>query len=97
MLQVTIERVLVVQKRVPCTSFVPPHADNWLPHSAQVLGAIGGNDQVLVFVHSRKETYKTGKFLKETAMAAETLARFVKVRLCAASCALMLCVPSQHS
>ena len=45
----------------------------------QVLGAIGGSDQVLVFVHSRKETYKTGKFLKDTAMAAETLARFVKV------------------
>ena len=47
---------------------------------AQVLGAIGGSDQVLVFVHSRKETYKTGKFLKDTAMAAETLARFVKAR-----------------
>jgi len=47
----------------------------------QVLGAIGGSDQVLVFVHSRKETYKTGKYLKDTAMAAETLARFVKARL----------------
>ena len=49
--------------------------------TVQVLGAIGGSDQVLVFVHSRKETYKTGKFLKDTAMAAETLARFVKARV----------------
>ena len=39
-----------------------------------------GKKQMLIFVHSRKETAKTAKYLKETAMANETLARFMSVR-----------------
>eukprot|EP00798_Chlamydomonas_sp_ICE-L_P019205 gene19205-25823_t len=37
-----------------------------------------GKHQVLVFVHSRKETAKTARFIKETAISNETLARFMK-------------------
>jgi len=38
-----------------------------------------GKKQMLIFVHSRKETAKTAKYLKETAMANETLAKFMSV------------------
>ncbi len=34
--------------------------------------------QVLVFVHSRKETAKTAKFIKEMAIKEDKLARFMK-------------------
>jgi len=43
----------------------------------KVLGA-AGKHQVLIFVHSRKETAKTAKYLKETALAGDTLAKFMK-------------------
>lgn len=46
----------------------------------QVLSA-AGQHQVLIFVHSRKETAKTARYLKETALANDTLMRFMKVRL----------------
>lgn len=36
--------------------------------------------QVLIFVHSRKETAKTARYLKETALANDTLMKFMKVR-----------------
>ena len=39
-----------------------------------------GRHQVLVFVHSRKETAKTARFLKEEALRNDTLARFLQVR-----------------
>ena len=35
-----------------------------------------GKHQVLVFVHSRKETAKTAKFMKEQALKEDKLARF---------------------
>lgn len=38
---------------------------------------------MLIFVHSRKETAKTAKYLKETALAGDTLAKFMKVALLA--------------
>ena len=41
----------------------------------QVLQA-AGKHQVLVFVHSRKETAKTAKFMKEQALKDDKLARF---------------------
>jgi len=37
-----------------------------------------GKHQVLIFVHSRKETAKTARYLKETALAGDTLAKFMK-------------------
>ena len=37
-----------------------------------------GKHQVLVFVHSRKETAKTARYLKDTALAADALSRFVR-------------------
>ena len=36
-----------------------------------------GKNQVLIFVHSRKETYKTAKFLQEEAMRNDDLAKFI--------------------
>ena len=36
-----------------------------------------GKHQVLIFVHSRKETAKTARYIKDTAMAAELLARIL--------------------
>ncbi|WOO77743.1 U5 small nuclear ribonucleoprotein helicase [Vanrija pseudolonga] len=36
-----------------------------------------GKSQTLVFVHSRKETVKTAKFLRDMAMEKETLAQFI--------------------
>lgn len=46
----------------------------------QVLAA-AGKHQVLIFVHSRKETAKTAKFLKEEALREDKLARFMGVSL----------------
>ena len=37
-----------------------------------------GLDQTLVFVHSRKETAKTAKFLRDMAVDKETITQFVK-------------------
>lgn len=37
-----------------------------------------GKNQTLVFVHSRKETAKTAKYLRDTAMEKETITQFVK-------------------
>lgn len=37
-----------------------------------------GKHQVLIFVHSRKETAKTGRFLKEEAMKNDTLAKILR-------------------
>lgn len=37
-----------------------------------------GRNQTLVFVHSRKETAKTAKFLRDMAMEKETITQFVK-------------------
>ncbi|RID74276.1 hypothetical protein BRARA_B01383 [Brassica rapa] len=37
-----------------------------------------GKQQVLIFVHSRKETAKTANAIKDTAMANDTLSRFLK-------------------
>ncbi|XP_006459706.1 hypothetical protein AGABI2DRAFT_219047 [Agaricus bisporus var. bisporus H97] len=37
-----------------------------------------GKNQTLVFVHSRKETAKTAKFLRDMAMEKETITQFVK-------------------
>ena len=36
-----------------------------------------GKHQVLIFVHSRKETAKTARFIKDTAMAGEVVARIL--------------------
>lgn len=36
-----------------------------------------GKHQVLIFVHSRKETAKTAKFLKEKALGKDTLVKFI--------------------
>jgi pre-mRNA-splicing helicase BRR2 len=37
-----------------------------------------GKHQVLIFVHSRKETAKTGRFLKEEALKNDTLAKILR-------------------
>jgi pre-mRNA-splicing helicase BRR2 len=37
-----------------------------------------GKNQTLVFVHSRKETAKTAKFLRDMAIEKETITQFVK-------------------
>ncbi|KAE9389915.1 P-loop containing nucleoside triphosphate hydrolase protein [Gymnopus androsaceus JB14] len=37
-----------------------------------------GKNQTLVFIHSRKETAKTAKYLRDTAMEKETITQFVK-------------------
>lgn len=37
-----------------------------------------GKNQVLVFVHSRKETVKTAKFIRDMAIEKETITQFVK-------------------
>ena len=44
----------------------------------QVLNA-AGKHQILVFVHSRKETAKTARYLKEEALKDDKLAQFMKV------------------
>ena len=40
--------------------------------------AIAGKHQVLIFVHSRKETAKTARAIRDTALANDTLGRFLK-------------------
>lgn len=45
---------------------------------SQVVAA-AGKHQVLVFVHSRKETAKTARFLKDEALRNDVLARFLQV------------------
>ncbi|OVA00708.1 Helicase [Macleaya cordata] len=40
--------------------------------------AIAGKHQVLIFVHSRKETAKTARAIRDTALANDTLSRFLK-------------------
>ena len=42
-----------------------------------------GKHQVLIFVHSRKETAKTARFLKEEALREDKLASFMRVRAAA--------------
>ena len=37
-----------------------------------------GRHQVLVFCHSRKETAKTAKFIRDTALSKDTLGKFLK-------------------
>jgi hypothetical protein len=37
-----------------------------------------GKHQILIFVHSRKETAKTARYLKETALANEQLSKLVR-------------------
>lgn len=39
---------------------------------------VAGKHQVLIFVHSRKETAKTGRAIRDTALANDTLGRFLK-------------------
>ena len=48
------------------------------PRCAQVLES-AGKHQVLIFVHSRKETAKTARFLKEEALREDKLASFMRV------------------
>ncbi|GAB2288942.1 DExH-box ATP-dependent RNA helicase DExH12 [Dionaea muscipula] len=40
--------------------------------------AVAGKHQVLIFVHSRKETAKTARAIRDTALAKDTLGRFLK-------------------
>ncbi|KAL2892261.1 DExH-box ATP-dependent RNA helicase DExH12 [Bienertia sinuspersici] len=40
--------------------------------------AVAGKQQVLIFVHSRKETAKTARAIRDTALANDTLGRFLK-------------------
>ncbi|EOY19725.1 U5 small nuclear ribonucleoprotein helicase, putative isoform 2 [Theobroma cacao] len=40
--------------------------------------AVAGKHQVLIFVHSRKETTKTARAVRDTALANDTLSRFLK-------------------
>jgi hypothetical protein len=47
------------------------------PPSAQVMDG-AGKHQILIFVHSRKETAKTARYLKETALANEQLTKLVR-------------------
>ena len=48
---------------------------------AQVLDC-AGKHQVLIFVHSRKETAKTARYLKEEALREDKLASFMRVSAC---------------
>uniref|UniRef100_A0A803P6U2 RNA helicase n=1 Tax=Cannabis sativa TaxID=3483 RepID=A0A803P6U2_CANSA len=40
--------------------------------------AVAGKHQVLIFVHSRKETAKTARAIRDTALANDTIGRFLK-------------------
>ncbi|KAK7849541.1 dexh-box atp-dependent rna helicase dexh12 [Quercus suber] len=40
--------------------------------------AVAGKHQILIFVHSRKETAKTARAIRDTALANDTLGRFLK-------------------
>lgn len=53
-------------------------AMNEICYSKVIEAAENQGHQVLVFVHSRKETAKTARYLKEEAMRNETLARLTK-------------------
>ncbi|PON97647.1 U5 small nuclear ribonucleoprotein 200 kDa helicase [Trema orientale] len=44
----------------------------------QKVMAVAGKHQVLIFVHSRKETAKTARAIRDTAFANDTLCRFLK-------------------
>jgi pre-mRNA-splicing helicase BRR2 len=44
----------------------------------KVLDQVTAKNQILVFVHSRKETAKTAKFLRDMAIEKETITQFVK-------------------
>jgi pre-mRNA-splicing helicase BRR2 len=44
----------------------------------KVLDHVTAKNQVLVFVHSRKETAKTAKYIRDTAVEKETITQFVK-------------------
>ena len=55
--------------KCPCPSLEPP----LLPHSLSLPSL-----QVLIFVHSRKETAKTARFIKDMAIAQESMARFMR-------------------
>lgn len=46
-------------------------------HAPQVLDC-AGKHQVLIFVHSRKETAKTAQYLKQTALDNDHLAKFMR-------------------
>ena len=50
----------------------------WSLGAAQVLDC-AGKHQVLIFVHSRKETAKTARYLKEEALREDKLASFMRV------------------
>ena len=56
--------------------------------SSQVLDAVGKH-QVLIFVHSRKETAKTARYLKEEALKDDKLAQFMQVCLPHLCCLLL--------
>lgn len=53
-------------------------------HDSPLLSAAGqvldcaGKHQVLIFVHSRKETAKTAQYLKQTALDNDHLAKFMR-------------------
>ena len=58
-----------------------------------------GKHQVLIFVHSRKETAKTARYLKDEALKEDKLAQFMKVRALNAvpqSCSLIF-TPSKYA
>lgn len=59
---------------------LPLNNCHWIKWMFQVLAA-AGKHQVLIFVHSRKETAKTAKFLKEEALREDKLAKFMGVSL----------------
>lgn len=44
----------------------------------KVLETVSKQNQVLVFVHSRKETYKTAKFIRDQALENDTIQRILK-------------------
>lgn len=50
----------------------------WRVAWLQVLDSVGKH-QVLIFVHSRKETAKTARYLKEEALKDDKLAQFMQV------------------
>ena len=65
----------MVDLDVPHQVLSPSHA--WSP--VQTLDC-AGKHQVLIFVHSRKETAKTARYLKEEALREDRLAQFMRVR-----------------
>ena len=63
-----------------CAPVVHVGREVW--NSSQVLDSVGKH-QVLIFVHSRKETAKTARYLKEEALKDDKLAQFMQVCLLA--------------